>query len=90
MAINAIENVVKQLQEERLDVPNISQSAIQFLHVLFNASYAEKMGAMSLLKQQGYSDAFIAGFIKGLQYCSDTLDSAIAMRRELKDTVQFD
>ena len=32
MAINAIENVVKQLQEERLDVPNISQSAIQFLH----------------------------------------------------------
>lgn len=90
MAINAIDNVVKQLQEERLDVPNISQSAIQFLHVLFNASYASRTGAINLLKQQGYSDAYIAGFIAGLQYCSDTLDSAVAVRQNLKDSVQFD
>lgn len=90
MALSSIDSIITQLQEERLDVPNFSQTAVQFLHAIFNASYASRIGAISLLKQQGYSDAYIAGFIGGLQYCSDTLDSALEAKRNLKDNIQFD
>lgn len=90
MGIKAIDDVANQLVEERLKVPAFSESAVQFLHILFNASYASRLGIISQLKQAGYSEAYIAGFIGGLQYCSDTLDSAIAQRQSLKDNVQFD
>lgn len=90
MAIKVIDDVVNQLVEERLKVPAFSESAIQFLHILFNASYASKLGVLNDLKAAGYSEGYIAGFIGGLQYCSDTLDSAVAKRQNLKDNVQFD
>lgn len=90
MSIKAIDEVVAQLTEERLKVPAISESAIQFMHVLFNASYASRMGVLMGMKAQGFSDSYIAGFVAGLQYCSDTLDSAVAKRQSLKDNVQFD
>lgn len=90
MAIKVIDDVVNQLVEERLKVPAISESAVQFLHILFNASYASKLGVIQDLKAAGYSEGYIAGFIGGLQYCSDTLDSAVAKRQSLKDNVQFD
>lgn len=90
MGIKAIDVVVTQLVEERLKVPAFSESAVQFLHILFNASYASKLGVINDLKAAGYSEAYIAGFIGGLQYCSDTLDSAVAKRQSLKDNIQFD
>ncbi|QVV96873.1 hypothetical protein [Kosakonia phage Kc166A] len=90
MGIKAIEDVIVQLQHERLKVPAISDSAVQFLHIMFNASYASKLGVIRDLKLAGYSEAYIAGFIGGLQYCSDTLDSAMDKRESLKDNVQFD
>lgn len=90
MAIKAIEDVTNALIEERLKVPAFSESAVQFLHVLFNASYASKLGVINDLKAQGYSEAYIAGFIGGLQYCSDTVDSAVNKRQSLKDSVQLD
>lgn len=90
MGIKAIEDVANQLVEERLKVPAFSESAVQFLHILFNASYASRLGVINQLKAAGYSEAYIAGFIGGLQYCSDTLDSAVAKRQSLKDNVQFD
>ena len=90
MAIKVIDDVVNQLVEERLKVPALSESAVQFLHILFNASYASKLGVLNDLKAAGYSEGYIAGFIGGLQYCSDTLDSAVAKRQNLKDNVQFD
>lgn len=90
MGIKAIDDVVTQLVEERLKVPAFSESAVQFLHILFNASYASKLGVINDFKAAGYSEAYIAGFIGGLQYCSDTLDSAVAKRQSLKDNIQFD
>lgn len=90
MGIKAIDDVVTQLVEERLKVPAFSESAVQFLHILFNASYASKLGVINDLKAAGYSEAYIAGFIGGLQYCSDTLDSAVDKRQSLKDNIQFD
>ena len=90
MAIKVIDDTINQLIEERLKVPAFSESAVQFLHILFNASYASKLGVITDLKAAGYSEAYIAGFIGGLQYCSDTLDSAVAKRQSLKDNVQFD
>ncbi|QDH94173.1 hypothetical protein Ro103_31 [Escherichia phage vB_EcoP-Ro103C3lw] len=90
MAIKVIDETINQLVEERLKVPAFSESAIQFLHILFNASYASKLGVINDLKAAGYSEGYIAGFIGGLQYCSDTLDSAVAKRQSLKDNVQFD
>ena len=90
MSIKVIDETVSQLQDERLKVPAISESAIQFLHIMFNASYASKVGVIHQLKQAGYSEAYIAGFLGGLQYCSDTMDSAIAKRKSLTDNVSFD
>lgn len=90
MGIKAIDDVVTQLVEERLKVPAFSESAVQFLHTLFNASYASKLGIITDLKAAGYSEAYIAGFLGGLQYCSDTVDSAVAKRQSLKDNIQFD
>lgn len=90
MGIKAVDDVINQLAEERLKVPALSDSAVQFLHIMFNASYASQLGIINQLKQAGYSEAYIAGFIGGLQYCSDTLDSALAKRQSLKDNVQFD
>ncbi|WBF70057.1 hypothetical protein SFP20_040 [Shigella phage SFP20] len=90
MAIKVIDDTINQLVEERLKVPAFSESAVQFLHILFNASYASKLGVINDLKVAGYSEGYIAGFIGGLQYCSDTLDSAVAKRQSLKDNVQFD
>ena len=90
MGIKAIDDVVNQLVEERLKVPAFSESAVQFLHILFNASYASKLGVINDLKAAGYSEGYIAGFIGGLQYCSDTLDSVVAKRQSLKDNIQFD
>ena len=90
MGIKAIDEVVEQLIDERLKVPAFSDSAVQFLHTMFNASYASKLGVLNDLKRAGYSEAYIAGFIGGLQYCSDTLDEAVSRRQSLKDGIQFD
>lgn len=90
MGIKAIDEVVSQIVDERLKVPAFSDSAIQFLHIMFNASYASKLGVINDLKAAGYSESYIAGFIGGLQYCSDTVDAAVAKRQSLKDNVQFD
>lgn len=90
MSIKVIDETVTQLVEERLKVPAFSESAVQFLHVLFNASYASKLGVINDLKAAGYSEGYIAGFIGGLQYCSDTLDAAVAKRKSLTDNISFD
>ena len=90
MALKAIDDIVNQVVNESLKVPQFSDSGVQFLHILFNASYASKLGVINDLKSQGYSESYIAGFIGGLQYCSDTLDSAVSHRKGLSDSIQFD
>lgn len=88
--LKPIEQHVAALMDERLDVPNMSQGAVQFLHTLFNYSTASRMGIILDLKSQGYSDAYLAGFAAGLQYCSDTLDSALEQKVHLgRDEIQF-
>lgn len=78
--LRPIEQHCDDLLNETLDVPVISQSALQFLHTLFNYSTVSKLGILLNLKAQGYSDAYLAGFAAGLHYCSDTLDSAMVKR----------
>lgn len=89
--LKPIEQHVQALMDERLDVPNMSQGAVQFLHTLFNYSTASRTGIFLQLKSQGYDDAYIAGFAAGLQYCSDTLDSAVdAKSTNGRQEIQFD
>lgn len=90
MGLKAIDDIVNQQLEERLKVPAFSESAIQFLHVLFNERYVSRCGTIRDLKAAGYSDAYIAGFIAGLGYASESVDSALAKRQNLKDNIQFD
>ncbi|UZT50182.1 hypothetical protein [Enterobacter phage 02_vB_Eclo_IJM] len=89
MGIKAIDDMINQQLDERLKVPAFSESAVQFLHILFNERYVSLWGN-SKLKAAGYSDAYIAGFIAGLGYASESVDSALAMRQSLKDNIQFD
>ena len=89
--LKPIEQHIQQLMDERLDVPNMSQGAVQFIHTLFNYSTASRTGIFLQLKSQGYDDAYIAGFAAGLQYCSDTLDSAIEQKTAAgRHEIQFD
>ncbi|CDM21618.1 hypotetical phage protein [Citrobacter phage CR8] len=90
--LKPIEQHIKQLMEEEgLDVPNLSQGAVQFLHVLFNYSTASRLNIFLEMKSQGYSDAHIAGFAAGMQYCSDTLDSALEQKAHAgRQEIQFD
>ena len=90
MGIKDIDDMINQQLDERLKVPAFSESAVQFLHVLFNERYVSRCGALTKLKAAGYSDAYIAGFVAGLGYASESVDAALAMRQSLKDNIQFD
>ncbi|MDU3349152.1 MAG: phage protein [Clostridium sp.] len=75
----------KKVMENPEDIPNIPRGVMEYLQVHFNAGFVMNLGKVAELKQQGYSDAFVAGFLSGIQYCSNMLDDAEAVRKELQE-----
>lgn len=75
----------KKVMENPEDVPNIPRGVMEYLQVHFNAGFQIQLGQIAELKQQGYSEAFIAGFLSGLQYCAQTLDDCEAIRKEQQE-----
>lgn len=87
MSLLQVDQIIRQAQEDTLDLPAISESATQFISALGNYSYVYKIGILSDLKSAGYSESYIAGFIAGLQYLTDSIDS---MRRQSSERKSSD
>ncbi|WMX18737.1 hypothetical protein YpEc11_25 [Yersinia phage vB_YpEc11] len=78
-------NPIKKVIENPDDIPNVPRGVIEYLQVQFNAGFYMQQGQAFKLKQAGYSEAYIAGFLGGLQYASQTLDDMEYQRRELAE-----
>ena len=76
---------IKKVMENPEDIPNVPRGVMEFLQVHFNAGFIMQIGKAARLKQEGYSDAYIAGFLAGANYCSETLDEMEAIRRSVQD-----
>lgn len=76
----------KKVMENPEDLPNVPRGVIEYLQVHFNAGFAMQMGEVNRLKAAGYSESYIAGWLAGLQYASQTLDDIETLRRELAES----
>lgn len=73
---------IKKHMENPEDIPNVPRATMEYLQVQFNAGYALQSGMINRLKQAGWSESYIAGFLAGLQYASQTLDDMETIRKE--------
>lgn len=73
---------IKKLLDNPRDVPTLSRAATEYLQVHFNAGFFMQMGNVDNLKRMGYSESYIAGYLAGLQYASQTIDDMEAIRQE--------
>lgn len=73
---------IKKCMENPQDIPNVPRSVMEYLQVQYNAGYAIQSGLINRLKQAGWSESYIAGFLAGLNYASQTLDDMEAIRKE--------
>lgn len=73
---------IKKHMENPEDIPNVPRATMEYLQVQFNAGYALQSGLINRLKQAGWSETYLAGFLGGLQYASQTLDDMETIRKE--------
>lgn len=73
---------IKKLLDNPRDVPTLSRAATEYLQVHYNAGFFMQMGNVDNLKRLGYSESYIAGYLAGLQYASQTIDDMEAIRQE--------
>lgn len=75
---------IKNVMENPDDVPRIPRALKEYLQVHYNAGFVMQMGDVAKLKQAGYSEAYIAGYLAGLQRASYTLDEMETRRDNLE------
>ncbi|UKH49707.1 protein of unknown function DUF2717 [Rahnella phage Sarma103] len=73
---------IKKLLDNPRDIPTLSRAATEYLQVQYNAGFFMQMGNVDNLKRLGYSESYIAGYLAGLQYASQTIDDMEAIRQE--------
>lgn len=86
-----IKSIQEALTNDEQKVPHFSNGVIEYLQSRFNFTYQEADNQLFRLKQAGYSEAYIMGYVAGLNYASTIIDNAVRQREELKDvdTVTF-
>lgn len=77
---------IKKYMENPQDIPNVPRSVMEYLQVQFNAGYAIQSGLIDRVKRAGWSESYIAGFLAGLNYASQTLDDMETVRKELAES----
>lgn len=80
---------IKKLLDNPRDVPTLSRAATEYLQVHFNAGFAMQMGTVEDLKRRGYSESYIAGFLAGLQYASQTIDDIETIKNSGEDDIPY-
>lgn len=78
-------NPIKKVIENPDDIPNVPRGVVEYLQVQYNAGFFMQQGFVSKLKQAGYSEAYIAGYLGGLNYASQLLDDMEYRRKELAE-----
>lgn len=76
---------IKKVIENPQDIPNVPRALMEYLQVQFNANYVITTGLIDNLKKSGWSESYIAGFLYGLNYASQTLDDMEAIRKEQQE-----
>jgi hypothetical protein len=76
---------IKKHLENPQDIPNVPRAVSEYLQVQFNAGYAMQSGLINRLKAAGWSESYLAGYLAGLQYASQTLDDMETIRKELAE-----
>lgn len=77
---------IKKQMENPQDIPNVPRSVMEYLQVQYNAGYAMQSGLINRLKAMGWSESYLAGFLAGLQYASQTLDDMETIRKEMAES----
>lgn len=73
---------LKKVMENPRDIPNVPRAVMEHLQVHFNAGFVMQSGVVNRLKAAGWSESYIAGFLAGLQYATQTLDDMETIRKE--------
>ncbi|QOC57623.1 hypothetical protein pEp_SNUABM10_00024 [Erwinia phage pEp_SNUABM_10] len=67
------------------DFPDVPRLVKEYLQSRFNHSYLVKSGYIRLLKQEGHSEAYIAGVIAGLDKAADIIDEIETRKEQLQE-----
>lgn len=78
-------NPIKKFLENPDDIPNVPRTVMEYLQIKFNAGFFMQQGHATVLKNSGYSEAYIAGYLAGLNYASQTLDNMEYQRKEIAE-----
>lgn len=67
----------KATLEASSSIDDIPRDLKDYLQVSFNPGFLMWSGTTKSLKEKGYSESYIAGFLAGTQHCSELLDQII-------------
>lgn len=78
--LKSLRNIVENPDE----VPRIPVGVAEWIQAQLNGGYLMQTGVISRLKAEGYSEAFLAGFLAGAQYGCQIIDDADFVLQEQK------
>lgn len=78
---------LKNIIDNPEDLPRLSLHATEYLQAHLNGGFLMQSGVIQQLKTQGYSEAFLAGFLAGAQYGCQIIDDIEIARNELNDSL---
>jgi len=75
----------QHLYDNPEDVPMIPPAVAEYLQARLNAGYLMQVGTVRWLMQQGFSEAYIAGFLGGCQYAVQAIDDTETTRKQQQE-----
>lgn len=75
----------KKVMDNPESRPKLPRGTMEYLQVRFNSGFVMKSGHIERLKGFGMSDAAVAGFMLGLQYCDNVLEELENFHNNLED-----
>lgn len=67
-------NDIQAVISDPENIPDIPNASAQYLNVRCNASYLVRTGALDDLRRAGFSEAYILGFIDGLNSVTELIE----------------
>lgn len=72
---------IKHVLDNPNDVPDVPPMVMRYLQAMLSSEYISESGKLKSLREAGYSEQAIFGFILGTQYASKMLDEMEARKR---------
>ncbi len=78
-------NIIRHVIEKPNDFPDVPRAVKEHLQVRFNYTYLVRTRFIATLRQEGHSEAYIAGVIDGLEKASAILDEIETRKDQLRE-----